>query len=55
MAFAPQNSCCCHRSTGSGGAMKNGLCSIRSVIEGQGGSQVTAVGEYGTERGVSRG
>ena len=44
-----QNSCRLHRST-SGAAMKDGLGSIRTGIQGQGGSEVAAPGERGDRR-----
>jgi hypothetical protein len=47
-----QNSCRLHRPT-QGAAMKDGLGSIRTGIQGQGGSEVAATGERITGRGVA--
>jgi hypothetical protein len=47
-----QNSCRLHRPT-QGAAMKDGLGSIRTGIQGQGGSEVAAAGERITGRGVA--
>jgi 3'-phosphoadenosine 5'-phosphosulfate sulfotransferase (PAPS reductase)/FAD synthetase len=49
-----QNSCRLHR-TPPGAAMKDGLGSIRTGIQGQGGSEVAAAGERDAGGGVARG
>ena len=48
-----QNSCCLHSST-SGVAMKDGLGSIRTDIQGQGGGAVAAAGERSNRPGCAR-